>query len=67
MNKTNWFKFYFSIENQTLLDVLKYLQFGEIKIIVHQGKPIKIYAGKEFRLNIKSDVEELKKVFNNRG
>lgn len=64
MTKEAWFRYY-SRENKMLLDLIRYIKFGQITVEIRECRPVKVYIEKAFRLNKKNDLNELEGIFNN--
>jgi len=48
--KDQWYDQFYNDDNAALMMWIKKIRHGEIKIIVHEGRPIDIYVGKRIRI-----------------
>ena len=64
MTKEAWFRYY-SRENKVLLDLIRYIKFGQITVEIRKCHPVKVYLEKAFRLDNEKDLNELEGIFNN--
>ena len=58
MDSKTWFNNYYSNSNKILLDIIKNLKYGEVRIVVHEKQPVRIYAGKHYKIDPKEEIAE---------
>lgn len=49
MTKDDWYKYY-TPENKKILDMFPVVKYGDVRIEIHNKKPVIIYATQKFRL-----------------
>lgn len=59
MTPQEWFDRFYSLENEALLTIIENVGFGEVKIIVHEQKPVKLFPTPEIRLSDKLKMKDM--------